>query len=540
MHTIKSKFFLISVLSIMSIIYLAYNSSHSLGVMSENAKKAAISYELVHAFMEADMMHDALRGDVSAALTALRNNDKNLMLNTQKEVIDHAETIHNAVEHYTSLDAPDDIKNELTKIKPILEKYKESALHMVEEASKDFDAKTSKANDGYTEFQKNFSEAEEIQDVVANKIDAWSLELKDKQIQTAESATKMVIVASLLSILLSFIIQFFSQLYLFPRLSYIQNTMLVLSEGQHNITIKYTENKNEIGNMARALLVFQEKLKNKVALENDFNVNVKDIVDNVAAAATEMEATARDVVNLTSSGNKKLTQLSNAIKGTSGGMQTIVSATEELGATINEIGGQMSLASTMTKDVVEKSKHADAKATNLTIAAGKIGDVIGIINAIAAKINLLALNATIEAARAGDAGKGFAVVATEVKNLATQTTKATQEIEEQISFMRNSVGDTVEAIQAINSKVDEVNNISISVFSAIEQQKSSTQEISKHIFDVSNVSKQVTEHAGDVIHSSENSEAAAHQMVDASNELSRQSEKLRVQVQNFFDKIRAG
>jgi|GEM_PF-616612 len=561
MNTIKSKFFLFAIIVISAVLLLAYEAIVSINSLTKSNQDASLAFNILDNSMHIDMLHDGLHADVAITLIGLKNNDKNLLIEGLKSTAEDAESLQKLVENYDSIDLPSELKQPIENLKPLLVEYKNAAIDISKTISNDLENKTNKSEEEFKQFNILFHALEEKQEEVSQKISNFNDSIKAATKETTSNSHNIVITASSIAILIVLILPIFANLFLFRRLSETQNTMSELSQGHNDIDIKYADKNDEIGNMSRSLLIFRDNAKQKIALEqkqieqkqaseaekrrsmnelaDNFDLSVKNIVDTVASASTEMEATSKDLVSHSSSNNAKLYELVNEIKTTNAGIQAIASATEELSCSVNEIRQQMSHASDMTKDVVERSFEADQKANYLSEAAKRIGDVIGIINAIASQINLLALNATIEAARAGDAGKGFAVVATEVKNLAGQTTKATQEIEEQISLMRASVEDTVKSIKSINEKIGEVNTVSSSVFASIEQQKAATQEISGHILQASTVSQKISTNAIEVIKSSEENEDSGKQMMIASGELSVQAEKLRSQVDIFIDNIRS-
>jgi murein DD-endopeptidase MepM/ murein hydrolase activator NlpD len=173
-------------------------------------------------------------------------------------------------------------------------------------------------------------------------------------------------------------------------------------------------------------------------------------------------------------------------------VQTVAAAAEELNASIAEIGRQVQSASTMAGGAVQQAEKTNQQVQGLAEAAQKIGDVVKLISDIAAQTNLLALNATIEAARAGDAGKGFAVVASEVKNLATQTAKATEEISQQIASIQAATGEAVGAIQGIGKTIVEINQVASSIAAAVEEQNASTREIARNVQETSAGTQEVS------------------------------------------------
>ena len=249
----------------------------------------------------------------------------------------------------------------------------------------------------------------------------------------------------------------------------------------------------------------------QVQMANDFEANVKSVVDVVDVSSKEM------------------TNTSEAMAGTASEAQnqaaTVAAATEELTSSIREIAQQVSRSNNIAAEAVGEADRSNDMVRGLAEAANKIGEVVGLITDIAEQTNLLALNATIEAARAGDAGKGFAVVASEVKNLASQTARATEDISTQVQDIQGATRETVDAIQGISRTITEISEISTSISSAVEEQTAATQEVSSNI--------QIVEQA-----SAQTGEATGKALV-ASKDLSEQADHLRQQVDAFLVQVRA-
>ena len=317
-----------------------------------------------------------------------------------------------------------------------------------------------------------------IDKTVADKEDSYDKKM-DATVHNSNSNLEISFVVSIAALLV--IIVAIAASILQP-LRLLNKALLQLAQGNNGVEIPGTQYNDEIGDIAKAALVFKEnairmidmtaqqeaqekrsaaeKRKSMDDLANTFESNVKNAVDMVASAATEMDATSRSVSNIVDNNKQKLEKLTAQIQGTSRNVQTVASATTQLSSAVNEINQQITRATSITNSAVAEAQQADETVQTLTDAAQKIGEVVEMINSIAAQINLLALNATIEAARAGDAGKGFAVVASEVKSLATQTTKATEQIGQYISSIQNATGETVGAIKNIGGKIREINEIS--------------------------------------------------------------------------------
>ncbi|WP_258548447.1 methyl-accepting chemotaxis protein [Thalassospira xiamenensis] len=340
----------------------------------------------------------------------------------------------------------------------------------------------------------------------------------------------------------------------------ITTTMRKLADGDKTILIPGQNHEDEIGDMAKAVLVFQENMikadelaaqeaeaqKQQAArtrliekLTNDFDSDVSVVLKTVASAATEMQATATSMTATAEETSRQSTVVAAAAEQASNNVQTVASASEELSASISEISHQVSQSAQVASKAVAEAQSTNAQVRGLAEAAQKIGDVVGLISDIAAQTNLLALNATIEAARAGEAGKGFAVVAAEVKNLANATSKATDEITSQITMIQSETEEAVIAIGSISTTIAEISEISATIASAVEQQGAATQEINRNVQEASDGTTEVTSNIHGVNEAAASTGAAAEQVLAASGDLSEQAETLRQKVETFLNAVKA-
>lgn len=341
----------------------------------------------------------------------------------------------------------------------------------------------------------------------------------------------------------------------------VQEQMLELAEEKLQEKIDHLDRKDEIGQMAEALQVFQHGLIAKRQLEEEqkanearqaaerkkmmediaasFEASVKQSVDIVASAATEMDATAQSMESNIQQSNEKLQSLTGGIATIATQIDAVSSSTSQLSQAINEISSQVSRATGVTQESVQQGEKTTASVTELESSAKAIQQVVDLINQITGQINLLALNATIEAARAGDAGKGFAVVASEVKALADQTGKATDQIVSQIGTMQSAISQSSGLVRQMVGSIGQVNEVSTIIAAAVEEQGAATQEIAGSSNRSKSSSTEVIEHAKVVTAAVESSRVSANEMRMAAQELSRQAETLRSEVQSFLTRMRS-
>ena len=337
-------------------------------------------------------------------------------------------------------------------------------------------------------------------------------------------------------------------------------TMSRLAGGDVTGEISGAGRDDEIGAMAAAVRVFKDnmikadRLAAEKEAENDikmrrarmlddltraFETKVGELVGGLSSASSAMENTAQSMTSTATATNRQAAVVAAASEQTSTNVQTVATATEELTSSIAEIGRQVAQSTEVAARAVENARRTGETARSLADGAQKIGDVVTLIQSIAAQTNLLALNATIEAARGGDAGRGFAVVASEVKSLAGQTAKATTEISEQIAAIQTASDETVNAIKNVVDVITEIDQIGTAIASAIEEQGSATKEISRSVQEAARGTQEVNSNISGVQRAADDTGAAANQVLGAAAQLSAQSRDLAGQVTSFLSEVRA-
>jgi methyl-accepting chemotaxis protein len=274
-------------------------------------------------------------------------------------------------------------------------------------------------------------------------------------------------------------------------------------------------------------------------LADEFEAAVGKIVDKVSTTSTELESAAGSMSRTAETTQELSTTVASASEESSANVQSVASATDEMAASVDEISRQVQESSRIANEAVSQAERTDARISDLSQAAGRIGDVVKLITAIAEQTNLLALNATIEAARAGAAGKGFAVVAQEVKQLAAQTAKATDEIRGQIAGMQTATRESVAAIKEIGETIGRISQIATTVAAAVEEQGASTQEIARNIQQAAMGTAQVTGNIGEVTRGASETGTAASQVLGSAQSLATESNHLKMEVARFLATVRA-
>lgn len=340
----------------------------------------------------------------------------------------------------------------------------------------------------------------------------------------------------------------------------IRDAMLKVAGGNLTVDSGYLDRKDEIGALAGALETFKQQATDKLQIEaqerehnagaavrqrtievsiGEFEGLVRETLAQLSQASSEMSKTASDLSTVSRQTNERVQIAGKASGDASMSVDSVASAAEELSASINDISQQAAHAAGIASRAVNQARDTDGTVQGLANSANRIGEVVGLINTIAAQTNLLALNATIEAARAGEAGRGFAVVASEVKALASQTAKATEDISEQIADIQKVAGDAINAIQAIGGIIGEVNEVATAIAAAVQEQGAATQEITRSTQYAALGTKNVSDNITGVKADADTAAGAAENVKQASETLETQSRQLGQQVSDFLGKIRA-
>ena len=405
-----------------------------------------------------------------------------------------------------------------------------------------------------------FAKAQDPFETVFKAVEERTQKANADMLETVSSTGTVVVSTIVLTVLIVFSVAILVARQINKPIAGLTRTMKVLAEGDKTVDVPATELKNELGDMGRSVLVFkdnmiraeqlaaeqareqevqQERAKQIILLTQGFEKDSDNVLTTVHAAITQMGTTSNSMKQAADQLNQRSAAVSAASTEASSNVQTVASASEELAASIAEIGAQASNSTLIASEAVTKAQETDETMRGLSDAAQRIGEAIRLINDIADQTNLLALNATIEAARAGDAGKGFAVVASEVKNLATQTAKATEEISRQIGDVQRSTENAVVAIGGISKVIAQMDEISSAIAAAVEQQRAATQEIARNVEQASSGTHEVSENIVGVSTLATETEEAADQVKGASTQVEEQAESMNAFIRRFIENVRA-
>jgi methyl-accepting chemotaxis protein len=377
---------------------------------------------------------------------------------------------------------------------------------------------------------------------------------------TARNTASTIILASLISLIAGLALGIVVTRGISRPLLDLSRTMRRLADGDTSISLSGLDRRDEIGEMSRAIAVFRDNAIERTRLEQlsqgerearerrqrkleelvtDLRGSVQEALASVGGDSERMEQTARNLADIATEADRQALAASSASQQTSSNVQTVAGAADELAASVHEIGRLIEAANSQVRRATEMTSIGTRRIEGLSQAARKIGEVVNLIQEIAAQTNLLALNATIEAARAGEAGRGFAVVAAEVKQLADQTARATGDISHQVAGIQQATQEAVEVIGAIGSAMNEVNGFSNAVAAAVEEQNAATQEISRNVQHAAAGSEDLMQNVVGVTRTIGETTQSANHVFAASQNLGRQAQVLRQSIERFLSGVAA-
>lgn len=475
------------------------------------------------------------------------------------ESTDQAKTkIESALTQFKQLDLSLIQKDpkEIQKIEDAIKNYQKTAIETLDTIAIDTFLATMLMTDAHYVFEDLSAQIEGLSTLIQEKSTALNAEMIENQ----KTAFLTSLIISAFAIVLSIVFAILLSKAISNPVNQMTEVMTNLAEGNLDVEVEGTSRGDEVGRIAKAVLVFkenaierktmrEEERKNQEAnthrqqqlidLTNNFDSAITSVIEAVMGAVHDLH-TAAD--NLSSTAEKTSAQTANVSEATnsaSENVQTVSSATTELSSSIQEISSQVSRASQVSQEAVDEARDTNDNIGQLANAADRIGEVINLIRDIADQTNLLALNATIESARAGEAGKGFAVVASEVKNLANQTGRATEEIANQIESIQSETHRAVDSIQGISSTISSISELSLSIAGAIEEQTAATDEIARNVENASDGTNRVSSNISGVAKAAEETGEMASSVYSSATTLKERAENLKQTVEDFLSAVRA-
>jgi methyl-accepting chemotaxis protein len=506
-----------------------------------------------HTLMDGRM--DGLRDDVLRALRiAETGGDEEAKKELADDMEEQVSNIKDSLATNIAMDLPPEIHAGYQKIEGLMTAVLAATDQEVQLALADPKAADAK----YDEYDGTFEEVESAADDTRTALLAADQGVEADGNRTFRTVPLVVAGIGVLGLLALTVAAFLSTRAALRLLGSTTRSIGQLTEDSA-AEIPFLDRKDQIGMIARAMQVFKQSGLERSRLETDqatehqarakrakviddltaaFERQVTAVVKTVSSSAGGMQATAGAMTETAERTARQASAVASASDQASANVQTVASAAEELSASVAEISRQMAESTKIAADAVEQATKSGELVQALSAAAQKIGAVVSLISEIASQTNLLALNATIEAARAGEAGKGFAVVASEVKSLATQTARATEEIGTQIGSIQQATGETVRSIGDISAIIGRINEITSSVATAVEQQGSATQEIARNVQQASAGTQEVSSNIVAVTEAADQTGRTASQLLDASKDLAQQAEIMRNEVERYISGVK--
>jgi methyl-accepting chemotaxis protein len=487
---------------------------------------AAIAAEAQRNEMNADMMHDALRADVFAALLADKSKADELK-QVQDDVAEHAKGIRTYMTENHKLITDGEALKMLNSVEPLVQEYASQAEKMVASAVKD----DAEARSQLPAFVQMFKRLERELDKLSERIseDAKTARASGDAVVERTKTFMSVLMVSIL-LLMAGCAYLIGNSIARP----LARTVVLLkdiAEGEGDLRARLeVRSRDEIGELAKWFNVFVEKIQTTVRA-------IGHHAQSVAGSAEELTSVSHQMSSNSEETAAQANVVSAASEQVSKSVQTVAAGAEEMSASIKEIAKNTNEAARVAKEAVTVAEQTNQTIAKLGDSSAEIGNVVKVITSIAEQTNLLALNATIEAARAGEAGKGFAVVANEVKELAKQTGQATEDISQKISAIQQDTEGAVTAIQQIGGIINQVNDIANTIASAVEEQSVTTNEMARNVEEAAKGSNEIVQNIGGVAQAAQSTASGATQTQAAAQELGRLASELQAIVGQFkYDK----
>ncbi|WP_439925481.1 methyl-accepting chemotaxis protein [Nitrobacter sp. JJSN] len=567
---------LLSIIMVVALIYVQMSGSKAVRQANERAENQnLVAIKGIEAKSSARGMMIGVR-DIRLASTPVQ------LLAAQEDVVDQYKAVRKFIDEALMLSKSAENRARLEKMNQLADQYLNSAAKPIAavrgelleieakqgaDVKADVGARLAKLGDEAVRLTKEVAlptakELAEVSEKVVGFAKGRVEEEKAAAAREEASAERISIILGAAVALLLIGACVLSIITIAKPISALTKSMLELAEGNFSVVLPGLGRKDEVGSVAAAVERFkvvseqkareeaevkrkrdeiaaQQRKADMVKLADSFEAAVGEIVETVASASTELEASASTLTSTAERAQHVTTTVAAASEEASTNVHSVAAATEELASSVTEIGRQVQESARIATEAVDQARKTNDRVGELSRAAGRIGDVVELINTIAGQTNLLALNATIEAARAGEAGRGFAVVASEVKALAEQTAKATGEIGQQVSGIQAATKHSVDAIKEIGGTIEKLSEIASIIAAAVEEQGAATQEISRNVQQASQGTQQVSSNIADVQRGATETGSASSQVLSAAQSLSSDGNRLKLEVGKFLNSVRA-